>query len=255
MPLTIVAGNWKMNTSLSEAVALARDVRTLAPTAEGLTVVLFPPFPYLHPVKQALEGSPIALGAQDVHFAAKGAYTGEVSPAMLAELCRFVLVGHSERRQHAGETDELVNKKLNAVLAHGLRPILCVGETQEQRRLSEAIETVRGQLERALQGVKSLDGTAIAYEPVWAVGTGVAATPEAAREVMEGAMLRTLAALFGEHQAADTPLLYGGSVSAANVEGFAELDCVHGVLVGGVSLNAREFAQIARTVARAKGLL
>lgn len=254
-PPLIIAGNWKMNTTLREAQALARDVRALiGPEPPKATVVLCPPFPFLGPILRVVDGSPIQVGAQDLFYEEKGAFTGQVSAAMLKDLCAWVIVGHSERRQLFGETDDTVNKKVKAALAHGLRPILCVGETLAERQSGRAAEAVRRQVEAGLQGVDALAAVVVAYEPVWAIGTGVAATPETAREVMAGAILETLAAKYGGHAALETPLLYGGSVTAANVEGFAREDCIHGALVGGASLRALEFVQIVGAFPRAKGL-
>ena len=244
-----------MNTTLRQAEALARDVRALVESAKiaGLaTVALFPPYPYLLPLMRVLDGSTIETGAQNVSAEDKGAFTGEVSPAMLAELCKWVIIGHSERRQLFGETDELVNKKVVTALRHGLKPILCIGETWEQRNAGKANDVVRAQLEHALRGVPSLKGITIAYEPAWAIGTGMAATPHAAAEVMGGIIARTLTKLHGAQQANDTPLLYGGSVTPDNAEGFASEPSIHGALVGGASLNAQEFVQIVQAFLKAK---
>ena len=253
-PPLIIAGNWKMNTTLREAQALARDVRALTDSVAGATVVLCPPFPFLAPVRKALDGSKVLTGAQNLYYEEKGAFTGEISAAMLEDLCEYVIIGHSERRHVFGETDEQANRKVRTALAHRLRPILCVGETLAERQSGRAAEVVRRQVEAGLQGVESLATLSVAYEPVWAIGTGVAATPETAREVMTGAILRTLAAKYGEHAAQETPLLYGGSVTAANAESFAREDCIHGALVGGASLRAQEFVQIVQAFPRAKGL-
>ena len=254
MPRPLVAANWKMHTTLAEARGLAAAARKGVEAFQGVEVVLFPPFPYLPEVKEVLEGSPVLLGAQNMHPEEKGAFTGEVSPLMVAEFCDFVLIGHSERRAHFCEDDVLIHRKVKAALAHGLRPILCVGERLEDRRAGQAEEVVRGQLEAALEGVEYALGMAIAYEPVWAIGTGVPATPQEASE-MSGEIFRVLAVLLGEHQARDIPVLYGGSVSAESIEGFVESPWVHGALVGGASLKAEEFVEIVRRTARAKGLL
>ena len=252
MPAPLVAANWKMNTSLAEARELALAVRQGLDGLSGVEVVLCPPFPYLALIRDCLAGSPLRLGAQNMHHEAMGAFTGEVSPAMVAELCDFVILGHSEQRQHFAETDQAVGLKVAAAVAAGLRPILCVGETLEERQRGEAEAVVTRQLRAALEG-STPRGLAVAYEPVWAIGTGVAATPETAQEVMGGAILGTLAALLGEHEARNMPLLYGGSVTPANVEGFVAQPAVHGALVGGASLRAQEFCDIVRTTARVKG--
>ncbi|MBF8294193.1 MAG: tpiA, partial [Bacteroidetes bacterium] len=193
------------------------------------------------------KGTSIHLGAQNMHYEEKGAYTGEVSPGMLAELCRYVILGHSERRQHFGETDDLVNRKVKAALKVGLRPILCVGERLEQRQAGNAEDVVVRQLRGALEGVSSIDTLAVAYEPVWAIGTGVAATGDAAEEIM-ATIRHTLAAVYGEAAAREVPLLYGGSVTPDNIAEYASRPDVNGALVGGASLNATAFVEIARRV-------
>ncbi|MBI2935367.1 MAG: triose-phosphate isomerase [Chloroflexi bacterium] len=253
-PRIIIAGNWKMNTSLREAEELARELRHLLEGIRGVESVLCPPFPYLPAVKRVLAGSSLHVGAQNMHHEEKGAYTGEVSPPMVAELCEYVILGHSERRLYFGEDDALINKKVNAALKFRLRPILCVGETREQRQRGEVEEVVRRQVHEGLRGVADPSTLAIAYEPVWAIGTGISATPETAREVMEGVVLRALAATYDEHVAQEIPLLYGGSVTAATIEGFAVERTIRGALVGGASLRASEFAEIVRKMAKSKGL-
>ena len=253
MPTPIVAGNWKMHTTLEEARALTQGLRGQLPGISDVEVVVCPPFPYLLVCRDILEGSRIHLGAQNMHFEEKGAFTGEVAPPMLAERCEFVIIGNSERRQHFGETDEAIARKVQAALAAGLSPILCVGETLEQRRAGEAEAVVGAQLQAALETVEAPGGLAIAYEPVWAIGTGVAATPDIAAHIMGGPILGGLAAIFGEHAALEVPLLYGGSVNPGNIEEFASLPAVHGALVGGASLKANDFAEIVRITARAKG--
>lgn len=253
MPTPIVAGNWKMHTTLEEARALTRGVVDAVAGIPGVEVVLCPPFPYLLPCRDLLQGSGVHLGAQNMHSEYKGAFTGEVAPPMLAELCEFVIIGHSERRQHFGETDEAIARKVQAALAAGLSPILCVGETLEQRRAGQAEAVVGAQLKAALEAVDAPGSLAVAYEPVWAIGTGVAATPDVAAHVMGGPILAGLAAIFGEHAALDVPLLYGGSVNPGNIAEFAAVPAVHGALVGGASLKADDFAEIVRITAQAKG--
>ncbi|MBI4282413.1 MAG: triose-phosphate isomerase [Chloroflexi bacterium] len=247
MPMPIVAGNWKMNTTLAEAVALATELRDALEAIRGVEKVVCPPFISLAAVKSILDGTSTRVGAQNMHYEQKGAYTGEVSPGMLAELCRYVILGHSERRQYFGETDELVNRKVKAALGVGLRPIVCVGERLEERETGRAEAVVTGQLRGALEGVPSADALVVAYEPVWAIGTGKAATGEIAEEVM-GAIRRTLGELYGEAAAREVPLLYGGSVTPGNVAEFAGQPNVNGALVGGASLNAASFVEIARRV-------
>ena len=247
MPTPIVAGNWKMNTTLDEAMALVSQMREDLDAVAGVEKVVCPPFVSLAVVKSVLKGTSISLGAQNMHHEEKGAFTGEVSPAMLAELCRYVILGHSERRQHFGETDETVNRKVVAALKAGLQPILCVGERLEQREAGTAEDVVVRQLTDALEGVSSADTLVVAYEPVWAIGTGVAATAQDAEDMM-GAIRRTLAGLYGDAGAREVPLLYGGSVTADNVAEYAGQPNVDGALVGGASLNATSFVEIARRV-------
>ncbi len=245
MPTPIVAGNWKMNTTLAEAVSLASALREPLDAVEGVVKVVCPPFVSLAAVRDALAGSSTAVGAQNVHFEERGAFTGEVSPAMLADLCTYVILGHSERRQIFWETDEVVNRKVRAALEAGLRPILCVGEGLEEREEGYAESVVTSQLRGALRRVDSIATLAVAYEPIWAIGTGMAATGEAAEAIMV-AIRATLAELYGEAAARETPLLYGGSVTPDNVSEFSSQPNVNGALVGGASLDAGRFAEIAR---------
>jgi triosephosphate isomerase len=251
MPTPVVAGNWKMNTTVAEAVALASDMKEELHRIRGVEKLLCPPFVSLTAVRSIVYGSSIKLGAQNMHYEDRGAYTGEVSPLMVKELCDYVILGHSERRHLLHEDDELVGKKVKAAFRAGLRPILCVGERLEERQAGQAEAVVSRQLRAALEGVVVPGGLVIAYEPVWAIGTGVAATPQDAAAMMEaiGSLLRQR---FGPG-AEGVPLLYGGSVTAANVAEFVRLPNVHGVLVGGASLRAQEFVEIARQVAQAKG--
>ena len=253
MPPTIVAGNWKMNTSLEEARSLAEGVRELADKAPGVEVVLCPPAISLAAVRDAVSGSTVKIGAQNMHHEDSGAFTGEIAPTMLAGVCEYVILGHSERRQLFGETDDQVNLKVKAALKHGLKPILCVGETLEQRESGNASKVIASQVAAGLEGTASLDITAlvVAYEPVWAIGTGQAATPEIAADIMGGAILQALSSLFGA-AASDIPLLYGGSVNAGNIADFAAQVCIHGALVGGASLQAGSFMEIARLAGESK---
>ena len=248
MPTPIVAGNWKMNTTLSEAVALASEMRNALDEITGVEKVLCPPLISLKAVRDAVNGTSIRIGAQNMHNEEKGAFTGEVSPGMLAELCEYVILGHSERRQYFWETDEFINRKVRAALAAGLKPILCVGEGLEEREEGWAESVVTAQLRGGLNRVSSANTLAVAYEPIWAIGTGVAASGEAAEEIM-GAIRRTLAELYGETAAREIPLLYGGSVTPDNVDEYASQPNVNGALVGGASLDAARFAAIGRGMA------
>jgi triosephosphate isomerase len=251
MPVPTVAGNWKMNTTVHEATRLAAGVQDGFRAASGLEVVLCPPFLSLVAVRDAVLGSPIKVGAQNMHFEASGAFTGEIGPLMLQGICDYVILGHSERRQIFGEADDLINRKVKAAFEHGLRPILCVGETLEQREAGRAGAVVAQQLRAGLAGVRDITGLLVAYEPVWAIGTGRAATPEIAAEIMGGTVQASLTALFGD-PALEVPLLYGGSVTPANVASFVAQRSIHGALVGGASLEAQQFLEIARLTALAK---
>ena len=252
MPRSIVAGNWKMNTTLQSAVELASGVAAGASAVGGVELILCPPFVSLSAVRDAVAGTGVGVGAQNMHHEGSGAFTGEVSAEMLLGLCQYVILGHSERRQLFGETDESVNLKVRAALLAGLRPIVCVGETLEQREAGQAADVVEGQALAGLADVADITDVIVAYEPVWAIGTGRAATPEIAQEVMGGAILDALRDLFGA--AADgVPLLYGGSVNPDNAAAFAAQPSIHGALVGGASLQAGQFLQVAAAVAGAKG--
>ncbi|MHB8572177.1 MAG: triose-phosphate isomerase [Candidatus Dormibacteria bacterium] len=250
----LVAGNWKMNagdpaSALDLALAVAGATAELA-GLDRVDVAVCPPFTAIATVAQALSGTRVAVGAQDLHWEPAGAYTGEVSAPMLAGLCRHVIVGHSERRHLFGETDEQVRLKLQAALAAGLCPVLCVGETLDEHDLGRTAEVVGHQLDAALQGlpdeaVLSLD---LAYEPVWAIGTGRAATPEHAAEVC-----RLLHSRLAERFSAGdrVRVLYGGSVSGANAQELMGQEGIDGALVGGASLKARDFAEIVAAAAGA----
>ena len=251
MPRSIVAGNWKMNTTIESATALAAGISAVAEIIGGVELILCPPFVSLAAVRDAVSGSVVQVGAQNMHHEASGAFTGEVSAEMLAGLCQYVIVGHSERRQLFGETDQSVNLKVRAALAYGLRPIVCVGETLEQRESGDAADVVGAQVLAGLDGVDDITNLVVAYEPVWAIGTGQAATPEIAQEIMGGAILNALRSLSGG-AAEDVPLLYGGSVNAGNAAAFAAQPSIHGGLVGGASLQAEQFLQVAAAVAEAR---
>ncbi|HYB44508.1 MAG TPA: triose-phosphate isomerase [Candidatus Methylomirabilis sp.] len=254
MRTPLVVGNWKMHGTISESRALAQSVRDGLRRPRGVEVAVCPPFTALAAVAAVLEGSPIGVGAQNCHWEPSGAFTGEVSPAMLVELgCRLVLLGHSERRHIMHETDDEINRKVAAALDHGLQPILCVGETAEERRQGLTFTVVEGQLRAGLAGVSPEDmgRCVLAYEPVWAIGTGVTATPTQAAEVHS--YLRGLVSQLGSKDLAQTiHILYGGSVKADNAAAFTQEPDVDGALVGGASLQAPSFIAIARKSA-AKG--
>ncbi|WP_287152827.1 triose-phosphate isomerase [Candidatus Solincola tengchongensis] len=250
MRLPLVAGNWKMHKDHREAVDLVRELDGLLAGLEGVEVAVCPPFTALSDVARTLKESRsrIVLGAQDVYPAPEGAYTGEISPRMLKALeVHYVIVGHSERREIIGEGDQLVAAKARAVLEEGMVPILCVGETLEEREEGKAESKVRGQLESALAAWSSDEASAlvIAYEPIWAIGTGKTATPEDAQE-MNSFIRGWLAERFGQDTASGVRILYGGSVKPDNAAELMAMPDVDGALVGGASLKAADFAAIAR---------
>jgi len=245
MRLPLIAGNWKMNTTVPEAVALVTEIGDTIRGVYNTEILVCPPFVSLAAVKEALEGSRIMLGAQNLHYEEKGAFTGEVSPLMLAGLCRFVIIGHSERRQYFGDTDEVVNRKLAAVLKVGLTPIVCVGEQLAENEAGRTEEVIIRQIEAALAGISVSSDLVIAYEPVWAIGTGKTASGRTANETA-GLVRRTIASLAGSEVADGVRILYGGSVTAANVAEFMEQAEISGALIGGASLKAAEFASIAK---------
>jgi len=236
-----VAGNWKMNTTEAEAVALARAVAS-ATAGAACDVAVCVPFPHLASVRDALRGTRVWLGAQDVYWEPKGAFTGEVSAAMLADYCSHVIIGHSERRQFFGETDEWVNRKLAAVLDSPLDPIVCIGEVLEQRRAGETEAVLERQLRTGMAGVAHSSRITVAYEPVWAIGTGETATPEVAQAAC--AFIRSvLRDLFGS-TAEVIRIQYGGSVNAENAASLLAQPDIDGALVGGASLKDDQFAAI-----------
>jgi triosephosphate isomerase len=241
----MIAGNWKMNTTVAEAAELALAVRQGVKSATDVDRVLCPPFVSLAAVKEVLEGSGIRVGAQNLYYEPKGAFTGEVSPAMLAGLCDYVIIGHSERRQYFGETGEIVNRKMAAALEAGLKPILCIGEKLEENEAGRTEEVVTGQLRDALSGLECSRDLVVAYEPIWAIGTGRAAV---GRDVNETAALirSTVGDVCGKVVAEGARILYGGSVTADNIAEFVEQFEIDGALVGGASLKAGEFTSIVK---------
>jgi triosephosphate isomerase len=242
----IIAGNWKMYKTAGEALALVSELKRDLANVTGVEVVVCPPFTALYAVSTILQDSNVKLGAQNVHWEKEGAFTGEISPAMLKELfVRYVIVGHSERRQLFAETNEGVNKRAKAALSHGIRPIVCVGETLAQREAGQTEAVVEEHLTGSLAGFSKDDmvETVVAYEPVWAIGTGRNATPAQAQEVH--AFIRDrLTAMFDSEVAGRLRIQYGGSVKPANARELLEQPDVDGALVGGASLDARGFAQI-----------
>src|SRR5262245_32129466 len=246
MRTPLIAGNWKMYKTVPEAVALVEALLRGMPDMAGREALVCPPFTALHAIGGLLRGTPLGVGGQDVFYEAQGAYTGAISPLMLRDIgCTYAIVGHSERRQIFGEGDALVNRKLHAALAHGLRPILCVGETKPQRDAGQAESIVVGQVRAGLADVDraGLLQLVIAYEPVWAIGTGDTATPADA-QAMHATIRRTLAELYGAEAAAQLRIQYGGSVKPDNVDELMAQPDIDGALVGGASLTADSFLRI-----------
>ncbi len=246
--IPFIAGNWKMNSTIEESLALVKGLVDSLGDVKGVDVAVAPPFTALSEVSKALEGSNIALAAQNVYYEEKGAFTGEISPSMLLDLgVRYVTLGHSERRHILGESNELVNRKVLAALKSGLLPIVCVGETLGQRQRHLTFMVVEDQLRDALSHVSKEDATKItvAYEPVWAIGTGETATPEQAQEVHERIRER-LAFRFGEEAAAQMRIQYGGSVKPDNAADLLGRTDIDGALVGGASLKVDSFEGIIR---------
>jgi triosephosphate isomerase len=248
MPRTpLIAGNWKMNTLRAEALELASDLRARVDNVPGVEKLVCPPFPFLHDVRTALEGSTIAVGAQNAYWEEKGAFTGEVSVTQIAEACEYVIIGHSERRHFFGETDETVNRRVKSAMAHSLKPIMCVGETLEQRQANETSEVLVRQTRGGLAGVTISADFVVAYEPVWAIGTGLAADGATAEEAV--ALIRsTLRAVAGP-VAESVRILYGGSVTPGNIAEFMAQPDIDGGLVGGASLKAEAFGAIIENTA------
>jgi len=247
MRIPVIAGNWKLFKTISEATAMVNELKPLVAGAAGVEIVVAPVFTALSRVAEALSGSNVKLSAQDCYWEEEGAYTGEVAPKLLKDAgCSHVIIGHSERRQYFGETDETVNKKAKAAIAAGLTAIVCVGETLAERESDRTFTVIETQLKGSLAGFSAdlLAGVIIAYEPVWAIGTGKTASDAQAQEVH--AFIRTLAAkLFGQACADAIRILYGGSVKPDNVKGLMSQPDIDGALVGGASLKADSFAAIA----------
>ncbi len=241
-----IAGNWKMNTSAADAGALAGELVEKLGAVEAVDLAVCPPFVYLQPVAEALAGSKIAMGAQDIFYENDGAYTGEISAAMLKDVgCSLVICGHSERRHVIGETDEWINRKVLKSLSEGLDPILCVGELLSQREAGETLDVVSRQIRLGLEGVSGADVTSVtvAYEPVWAIGTGMVATTDQAQEV-HAIIRKLLGDLYDDATAQAIRIQYGGSVKPDNAGELLACDDIDGALVGGASLKAEDFAGI-----------
>jgi triosephosphate isomerase len=251
MRIPFIAGNWKMNTTATEAERLVLEMLEKLDRIEGVEKVLCPPFVSLVAISMMLQSSSIKLGAQNMYFEAKGAYTGEISPLMLMELCEFVILGHSERRWCFGETDEIINKKVRAASTNKLKPILCVGERPEENEAGKTEEVISRQVTAALSGIEPVRDLVVAYEPVWAIGTGKAASGKQAGVTIE--FIRDVVAkLWNKSIAQDLRIVYGGSVTSANIAEFISHPEIDGALVGGASLKAEEFVGIVERTAEIK---
>jgi triosephosphate isomerase len=252
MRVPLIAGNWKMNTTVDEATALVGKMIEALDKIENVEKVFCPPFVSLAAVAEIVKDSSIKLGAQNMHFEDKGAYTGEVSPLMLAGLCKFVIIGHSERRQYFNETDEIINKKLKAALRYEIKPILCIGEKLEENEAGMTEEVVSHQLESALTDVFNPSGTVIAYEPVWAIGSGRSANSEQANKTIN-LIRQRVADLYDKAVAQNIRILYGGSVTDENIAEFIKQTEIDGALVGGASLKTEQFINIVRQTSEIRG--
>jgi len=250
--MPIIAGNWKMYTTARAAAELCRALRERIDGLAGVEKVVCPPFVFLALAGRELAGSSIKVGAQNVYWEEEGAYTGEVSSPMLTDLCEYVIIGHSERRKYFGETDETVNRRLKAAMAHGLLTIMCVGETLEEREAGRTEEVLLRQVRGGLAGVDMPMAFVLAYEPVWAIGTGVAATGPMANETI-GLIRQELVSLYGHELAEAARIQYGGSVTPDNIGEFMSQPQIDGALVGGASLKADAFAAIVEQAAQIKG--
>ncbi len=254
MRTPIVAGNWKMFKTIAEARVLVNAMHDELNGLAGVDKVYCPPFTALSAVAELLKGTDIGLGAQDMYWEEQGAFTGEVSPLMVKELCQYVIIGHSERRALFGETDETVNRKIKAALAHGLVPIVCVGENLAQNEAGETVEFISGQIRAALDGLTAdqVKGMVIAYEPIWAIGTGKAATGEDANRIIAQSIRAPIAKLYDEATAQTVRIQYGGSVKPANIAEFMNQPEIDGALVGGASIVAEQFIPIVKQAAESK---
>lgn len=252
MRIPIIAGNWKMNKIPAEAVEFVREIRYPLNQIEGVDIAVCPPFLAIPAVAEALQATKIGVGAQNMHFAEKGAYTGEVAPNMLTPFCRYVILGHSERRAYFGETDEGVNKKIKAALTHGLTPIICVGESLEQNEAGETQAFVSGQVRAAFAGLTAEQAgrCIIAYEPIWAIGTGKSASAAEAGSIIGLAVRGPIADLFGEATAQAIRIQYGGSATEDNIADYMQHPDIDGALVGGASLKPG-FVELVKRAANA----
>jgi triosephosphate isomerase len=237
-----------MHKTVAEAIELAEGIRDAVVDVNNVDVVLCPTYTAIYAVKEAVSGSKVGIGAQNMYFEEQGAFTGEISPSMVKELCQYVILGHSERRQFFGETDEGVNKKIKVALAHGLTPIVCVGENLAQNEAGETNSFVGGQVRAAFDALPAEDATkvVVAYEPIWAIGTGRNADAETANGIIKASIRGSLADMYGVEVAEQIRVQYGGSVKPSNVEGFMAQPDIDGALVGGASLTVENFVPLVK---------
>jgi triosephosphate isomerase len=252
MRVPMIAGNWKMNTTLEDAVTLVRSMLAGLDGIKGVDKVVCPPFISLAAVKDLLKASSVQLGAQNMFYEEKGAYTGEISPVMLAGLCDYVIIGHSERRQYFGETGEIIDKKVQAAIKAEIKPVLCIGESLEENEAGKTEEVLTRQLEASSDRRYFTSGMVIAYEPVWAIGTGRSASGAQANDAI-GFIRRLVLERHGSDIADSVRILYGGSVTAANISELIGQSEIDGALVGGASLKADDFVSIVRQTADIRG--
>jgi triosephosphate isomerase len=246
--LPFIAGNWKMNKTVTEAIDLVKQLKASLSAIEGVEVAVAPPFTALFAVRKELEGSSIRLAAQNLFWEEKGAFTGEIAPPMLKEVgCHYVILGHSERRQFFGETDDTVNRKVKAALSQELKVIFCIGETLKEREEGKTFAVIERQVPGGLKDIhkEEMSSIVLAYEPVWAIGTGKTATPEQAEEVHRF-IRKKLAELYSKEIADGVRIQYGGSVTPENIRGLMEQEDIDGALVGGASLKSETFSKIVR---------
>lgn len=240
----LIAGNWKMNNTIDEAVTLVNSLLKSAEEYPNVEIVICPPFVSLASVEELLKSSSIKLGAQNIHYEDKGAFTGEVSPLMLKDICQYVIIGHSERRQYFND-DEFVNRKIKAALKCSINPILCIGEKAEENEAGLTKNVLERQLEQALIGIEGINNMVIAYEPIWAIGTGKSAGSEQANKTI-GDIRHKISSLYGVKTASNIRILYGGSANADNIAEFVGQSEIDGALVGGVSLKPEQFINMVK---------
>jgi len=251
MRTPFIAGNWKMNTTVTEAIKLVSEIKPQLESINGIEIAVCPPFISLTAIRNLLAGSNIRLGAQNLFYEQKGAFTGEISPLMLAGICDYVILGHSERRQFFGETSEIISRKVKAALKVELKPILCVGENLNEFEAGKTEEIVTGQLLKSLSGIEESAGLVLAYEPIWAIGTGKAATGERANQVIS-LIRQTITGMYDKDFAYNLRILYGGSVTGDNISEFVAQSDIDGALVGGASLKPDQFISIVNQTTKIK---